>query len=216
MHVLAGLAAHLGAAFGRALTSSESAIGLYRITHSVSVLATFAVLLAVGCAAWRPIVRSTRAGRPLVAALLVSFVVILGVTLVPVDGWRSVADASWSIGRIHTELGRPVPGLLTSWARGSDGPLNVVLFVPAGFLCGVVFRRGRAASLLGLGAMSLVIECLQAFSGLRYGSLADVMANTVGAGLGLTMAAVVTAPGRLRRVLPALNAVERVETHHVR
>lgn len=200
MHVLGVLAAHLGASFTAAVGSGESTVWLTRLLRSGSELATFGVLVVVAAFLWRPLAARTGASRRLTAALLLAFVAIFGITLVPVDGWHSLSGASWSLTRIGQELGRPVPGLLTSWAHGSDGPLNVLLFIPAGFLCAMVFRGHVAGSVLALGATSFAIECAQAFSGLRDGSLADVMANSVGAVAGASIAVAVTAPERVRRM----------------
>jgi hypothetical protein len=200
MQALGSVVARLGASFAGAVGSGESAVWLTRLLRSGSELATFAVLLVVAAILWCPLAARTGASRRLTGGLLLAFVAICGITLVPVDGWQSLRGASWSLSRIGTELGRPVPGLLTSWAHGSDGPLNVLLFIPAGFLCAMVFRRHVAGSVLALSATSLAIECTQAFSGLRDGSLADVVANSVGALCGASIAVAVTVPERVRRI----------------
>lgn len=72
---------------------------------------------------------------------------------------------------------------------------NVVLFVPLGILCRRFFERGLlAATVIGL-AVSLFIESTQATGnwGLwpcpyRYGSIDDVITNTVGAFIGASIA----------------------------
>ncbi|MCA9866688.1 MAG: VanZ family protein [Anaerolineae bacterium] len=71
-----------------------------------------------------------------------------------------------------------------------DAPLNVLLFVPFGFgISGVLARRGRRSgigsrALLGGLALSVMLETTQMFIPERVPSLADVMANGIGALLG--------------------------------
>ncbi len=71
-----------------------------------------------------------------------------------------------------------------------DAPLNVLLFIPLGFgLSGVLVRRGRRSGigprvlLVGL-ALSAALETTQMFIPERVPSLADVLANGIGALLG--------------------------------
>ncbi len=68
----------------------------------------------------------------------------------------------------------------------ADLALNVVLFLPAGFLLHRL-RRGRLGivAVFGLGALaSLAIEWTQLFLPGRYSTWTDVLANGIGAGLG--------------------------------
>lgn len=58
--------------------------------------------------------------------------------------------------------------------------LNLLMFVPFGFLAAAVFRRGWITALLIGGGFSIAIEFLQMFSG-RMAELNDVAANSVGA-----------------------------------
>jgi len=59
---------------------------------------------------------------------------------------------------------------------------NILLFLPLGFLYRVTIGR-RGAMVMGLG-LSLSIEILQLFIPARTTSIVDVLANTLGAGLG--------------------------------
>lgn len=75
-------------------------------------------------------------------------------------------------------------GLLGS----SQFMLNAALFVPAGVAWTWLTRRpGR--TLLGLAGLSVVIESLQAVSALGAADIGDVVANTVGAALGVVAGA---------------------------
>lgn len=85
-----------------------------------------------------------------------------------------------------------------------DAIENILLYVPLGFvfslLLGVRKNRGRWVSVLGVlicvAAVSGSMEFLQFFVPLRAPSIDDVIFNTLGGGLGLTMA--VWAPGVVR------------------
>ena len=69
--------------------------------------------------------------------------------------------------------------------------LNVALFVPAGVAWAWLTRRpGR--TLLGLAGLSMLIESLQAVSALGAADISDVVANTVGAAIGVAAGALVT------------------------
>lgn len=130
-----------------------------------------------------------RTGRsvPLVVLAVWAVVGILLLTLLP----QSLSDLQtplrWS--RVAVEL-TPYPRHdLTAWMHGTDGPLNVLLYLPAGALLATATRRpGRA--LLALAGLSLAIEVLQAVTGWRSGSLGDVVANVIGAALGVCVALV--------------------------
>ena len=85
--------------------------------------------------------------------------------------------------------------------------LNVALFVPLSLLGAFLLDRWRVASwlLAGLGVTVLVEAVQLAFLPGRSASLRDVLANTVGALLGLLLARLVrrTAPNRLAdRMVP--------------
>lgn len=168
-----------------------------------SVPATIAagVLLAVLVAA----VARTR--RVLTALTGAALAVVLGVTLVPWGGWTAFGLEDDVPGRILADLW-PRAGDLTAWAHAADGPLNVVLFVPLGFFLALLLRRPVRAALL-CAVLSLGIECYQAALTSRVGAFADVVANSLGAGIGALAAVVylvvarpvpVSASGRVNSV----------------
>lgn len=86
----------------------------------------------------------------------------------------------------------PVHGLQWIWAPG-DMVLNVVLFVPVGFVLQLGRPRGERAALLpalALGAaISAAIETAQLFAPDRFPSVADLLTNALGAALGAHLAA---------------------------
>ena len=64
--------------------------------------------------------------------------------------------------------------------------LNIILFIPFGFFSAVVFKKLRDKWIYGvlIGLIfSMIIEFLQIFNG-RYGSLQDVLMNTIGTFVG--------------------------------
>ncbi|MEO8000103.1 MAG: VanZ family protein, partial [Gemmatimonadaceae bacterium] len=78
-------------------------------------------------------------------------------------------------------------GLSTEWTA-FDLVMNVVMFVPLGFLYRVTRPRGAAtawwmAIVLG-GLLSASIESAQMFEATRYSSLLDILTNTTGAAVG--------------------------------
>jgi VanZ family protein len=77
-----------------------------------------------------------------------------------------------------------IPAAFSIKFESSTGNLynNILLFVPLGFLYRMITGR-RGALLMGLG-LSLSIEILQLFIPARTTSVVDVLANTLGAGLG--------------------------------
>lgn len=81
----------------------------------------------------------------------------------------------------------PVHGLSTEWTM-FDLVMNVVMFVPLGFLFRVTRPRGSTTAwwmALVLGALlSAAIETAQLFSATRYSSLLDILTNTAGAAVG--------------------------------
>ena len=81
----------------------------------------------------------------------------------------------------------PAHGLTDIWGW-SDLVMNVLMFVPFGFVYQLTRPRGAApdwpqVAVLG-AAISGAIEILQLFSPMRYSSLMDVVANTTGAAVG--------------------------------
>ena len=98
---------------------------------------------------------------------------------------------------------------LNNWDRSSlgiptwisDAVLNVLLYLPIGLLIartlGRARRRGsRTAAWLGLVVMVWLIECLQSLQPGRFPSVADVICNALGAGLGLWLGPVLLQQGR--------------------
>lgn len=64
--------------------------------------------------------------------------------------------------------------------------LNIVLFIPFGFLSAIIFKKLRNKWIYGIligFIFSVIIEFLQTFNG-RYGSLQDVIMNTIGTFIG--------------------------------
>src|SRR5687767_188046 len=65
-----------------------------------------------------------------------------------------------------------------------DGVLNVLLFVPFGFVYRMVMPRGRGSMLLvvvSAALISIAIEGMQLFDATRESTVLDVVANTFGA-----------------------------------
>jgi VanZ family protein len=146
------------------------------------VLATFVLLVAASLIlAWLLAPRFVRP-RWLLALALMSVAAILAATLVPSGGWKglssgypqSIGDclgpAQWSsIGRIE-----------------ADTLLNVVLYVPAGFLWVALTRRPLPV-VIALALLCIAIESWQAVSGTRSCTVNDVGANTIGAAIGASL-----------------------------
>lgn len=64
--------------------------------------------------------------------------------------------------------------------------LNIILFIPFGFFSAIVFEKLREKLIYGvlIGLIfSVIIEFLQTFNG-RYGSLQDILTNTIGTFIG--------------------------------
>jgi hypothetical protein len=80
------------------------------------------------------------------------------------------------------------------WSHAIDvGPgwlLNVALFAPSGLFVALATRR-HLWTLLGLVRLSLVIECVQSFGLLGAPDPADLVANSLGAAVGVGAAALV-------------------------
>lgn len=85
----------------------------------------------------------------------------------------------------------PVHGFVTTWGV-RDAVLNVVLFVPLGFVLQLGRPRGRPVALapaLAIGAaLSGFIEIAQLFLPERFPSVADLVTNACGAALGAFLA----------------------------
>jgi VanZ like family len=167
------------------------------IARAPSVPATIAigVVLAVVVAA---VARTRRVLTFLTGAALA---VVLGVTVVPSGGWTAFGLEDHMAASILANVW-PQSGDLTAWMHATDGPLNVVLFVPLGFFLALLLRRPVRAALL-CAVLSLGIECYQASLTSRVGAFADVVANSLGAAIGALMALlvlVVVRPAPTRQV----------------
>jgi VanZ family protein len=113
-------------------------------------------------------------GRRLGALLLGYLLVVVGVIVL--SPFRFAVPAAWTA---HWAVLEP------GWS--ADLLLNVVLFLPLGFLGRRIpgLAGGRAARWLVLGGgCSLVIEAMQLFLAGRYPTATDVVANAAGAALG--------------------------------
>ena len=154
------------------------------------VLLALAVLLVLASVAGVPLARRARRPLPLVLLGLWAVAVIPAFTLVPDFGFSEYGRALWEPSRIALELGGGWSSALLAWAHGTDGPLNVVLFLPAGLFLAVAMRR-PARTVLGLGLLSLSIEVIQAWSGTRSGSPGDCGANVLGAAVGAAAAGLI-------------------------
>lgn len=157
---------------------------LDRFLGQRGVVVTLAAGLGVSVLVARPL--ALRFGvRPAVALLAAaSCAVVVAVTVVPDEGYRAYAQADLA-----------VPGWATWWrhgwsatperiAHGIDGPFNVMLFVPAGALWAHVTGRPVVAW-AALATSSLLVETTQSFTGLREASVDDVVANSLGAAVGV-------------------------------
>lgn len=182
-----------GTAAGAADTVKNGTISAFR--HVMEALLQRDTLLVLGAglvmaALLAPVVaRRLHARRVLSLAALVSVACIVALTVVPRDGLAALAgvEAPESFRELALFSRSEWRAATTGWADGTDGPLNVLLFMPAGFLWGLVVRR-RVLVLGGLAGLSLAIELYQGISGTRITNPADVVANTIGAGVGIVMA----------------------------
>jgi glycopeptide antibiotics resistance protein len=174
-------------------------LAMFERAPSVPATIAAGVLLAVLVAA------VSRTRRMLTALTGIALAVVLGVTLVPSGGWSALHLVDDVPASILANL-RPQPGDLTAWMHTADGPLNVVLFVPLGFLLALLLRRPVRAA-LACAALSLAIECYQCALTSRVGAVADVVANSLGGAIGALVAVVVLAVTR-----PA--ALGRASTSH--
>ncbi len=66
-----------------------------------------------------------------------------------------------------------------------ENMMNVLLFVPFGFLCGCSYRRGSFLRVLAAGgSLSIIIEALQYVTKSGFAEFDDVMHNTLGCFIG--------------------------------
>lgn len=155
-----------------------------RLTLAVLTLVAFAV-------AWAASHRS-RVG--LVPAFLALTLVagILAVTLVPIGGWEELLRYGAHPDELRVCFAPSrLPDLLSGW-QSFDGPVNVVLFVPAAFVLTLVSRR-PVVVLVGLLALSVGIEVWQGVTGGRSCTVSDVGANSLGSIIGVGLGVLVLA-----------------------
>lgn len=162
------------------------------VVGSSSVLLTIVVaslvLSVVGLCVAR---RTSRLRKSSTVIAAVSLAGIIGFTWVPDGGWSPLAFASFDPSRLFDEFSQTLPWVLGNWRTGQDGPLNLLLYIPAGiFVTLSTVRRTRRALVvvLALAGLSLATEIMQALFGTRTGSLADVGSNTFGAIIGTASA----------------------------
>lgn len=139
-----------------------------------------AAMLAMSIAVALPIARPIARPWWQVASAFASVAGILAVTLVTrarqLSPWNRGA---WATDWLHDgELWRHALALDHGWL------LNVALFVPAGALLTYVTRRPML-TFAGLVVGSVVIEFVQRRYGLGVADPADLVANTIGAGIGV-------------------------------
>ena len=101
----------------------------------------------------------------------------------------------------------PQHGFTNEWTT-SDLLLNIVLFVPLGFIFQLSRPKGESLklwwALLFGAAFSATIETVQLFEASRYSSWMDVLGNTLGCGFGAAIHAFVPRRGNGRNAMPTL------------
>lgn len=117
---------------GGLLAGSAAAFVFQVFLRQRDVLLALAVLLVLASVAAVRLARRLRRPFPLILLGLWAVAVIPAFTLVPDLGFSEYGRALWSPSRIALELGGGWSSALVAWAHGTDGPLNVVLFLPAG------------------------------------------------------------------------------------
>jgi len=106
----------------------------------------------------------------------------LGVRAITEDRREFVgSDFSWLT---DSSVWRSAVDLDPSWL------LNMLLFVPAGVFLTVALRR-PVAVLVGLASMSFAIEAIQSLTRLGTADVRDLVANTIGAAVGVVLATVI-------------------------
>jgi VanZ family protein len=121
--------------------------------------------------------------------------VIVYASLYPFSEWRDQGILPWAF------LGAAMPAYWT----GFDITANVLGYVPLGFLLALsALRRGHGhrgvwLSFLGAGTLSLMMESLQSYLPSRVPSTLDFLLNTLGVGLGVSVAVGLERLGALDR-----------------
>lgn len=154
------------------------------------------VLLAIVLRRW---LGGTRAWC--LAGLVWTLVVIALVTLVPANGAPGIIPAGEAQTTCSWDVGGPAPDGFWIFG-GGQRLLNTALFVPPGILLGVLLGARRRWWLAGLGvgllaAYSVAIEATQlALARLdRACDVTDVLDNTTGAVVGVTLGLAVAGTG---------------------
>ncbi len=179
---------------------AEHASRLVTDLVDAGVLLVFVPLLFVAAVLAGPVARRIGSSRLLAWLALVSIAGILAATLRERDLLAQLSDAG------PTSCAGCVPfGWLTDprlWSRAaridSAWLLNVALFIPAGLLVTLASRRpGRV--LVAMAGLALSIEVIQDLARLGSPDPADLVANSVGAaiGVGLGIAALRVRPARI-------------------
>jgi len=131
-----------------------------------------------------------------VAALFYTLLLVYG-TLFPLSGWQ------WPSGSILNPLFPTWPQKLHT----SDVITNLLVYMPLGFLVALIFRRRYPMwSLLILATavgtlLSFSLEYLQTYLPSRVTSLADILLNSLGSFLGVTLVLLVNQSSPLHRRL---------------
>ena len=145
---------------------------------AVLVLATWPIAVWVRRRWW--------ASQPLIRVWLAvgALAVVLPVTL-----FRDGLALGWHPGRL-LDWGTSTLDAISHghWLDDSQVFLNIVLGVPAGLFCTWLTRRPWW-TLAGVAAYFLLIECIQALFGAGANDIGDVVANSLGAALGVGLAA---------------------------
>ena len=204
-------APHVGFSIVALLTGSHAVDGASRDVSSIAdtnALPAFAVLLLAAAVLTWWLRRSGRTDQAFGAlfASLASVSLIVAVTLL-----RSGLPQQISPGRVADWSTAGVEELRSDPFGSSQFILNVVLFVPAGIAWTWVTRRPAvvAAALVGV---SVLIESVQAITGLGAPDVADLLANSVGALVGVCAAALLArvSPRAERTLSPRKQAMAAV------
>lgn len=134
----------------------------------------------------------------LMAAFAWSVIVVLLVTLTPTSANPGIVPAEGRLPYCSWDLGGPAPEGFWFF-DGGQRALNTALFVPAGFLWGLVVARwrrwlhGAVVGALGLAALSALIERVQLELARldRACDVTDIVDNVTGVGVGLLIGLVV-------------------------
>lgn len=118
--------------------------------------------------------------RPWVVWGLVAYALAVGVVL--------IAPVSYS-GIVHaiSAWGGEVFGLTWFGSGWVEFAANIVMFAPLGFLLTLLWQRRAVGVLVAVG-LSVAAELVQAVIPSREPSLRDILANTLGAGMGAIIA----------------------------